>query len=203
MQTQAHAKTELATAAVVVTHAVESYDAWKRAFDRHAGARRDAGILATHINRHADDPNVVTVYLAGSDAAKLTAFLSSPGLASAMLDAGVKWPPHVARLTPVEDLTVKDRPLAGAIIRHEVTEYGAWKRAFDAHAEARARAGILGHAVTRSENNPNVVVVYVQTESLESLRAFASSPEVRQLMQAAGVVGAPDITFVQGGTWET
>jgi hypothetical protein len=98
---------------------------------------------------------------------------------------------------------VKDRPLAGAIIRHEVGDYAAWKRAFDGHADARARAGIIGHAVNRSEKNPNLVVVYLQAESLEPLRAFASSPDVKQAMQSASVIGAPDVTFVNGGTWES
>jgi hypothetical protein len=202
MQTQANATTKLPAAAVVVTHAVESYDAWKRAFDAHAGARRSAGIIAAHINRHADNPNLLSVYMAGTDAAKLTAFLSSPDLAAAMVGAGVKGPPHIAAITPVEDLTVKDRPLAGAIVRHEVRDYAAWKRGFDAHAEARARAGIIGHAVNRSAQNPNVVVVYLQAESLDPLRAFASSPDLKKVMQEVGVIGAPDITFANGGAWE-
>ena len=203
MQTQTHEKYTLPTAAAVVTHAVESYETWKRAFDSHAAARREAGIIATHVNRHAEDPNLLSVYIAGTDAAKLAAFLSSTDLAATMRGAGVKGPPHIATITPVEDLTVKDRPLAGAIIRHEVSDYAAWKRAFDGHADARARAGIIGHAVNRSEKNPNVVVVYVQAESHEPLRAFTSSPDVKQVMQAAGVIGAPDITLVNGGTWES
>jgi hypothetical protein len=202
MQTQANKSTRLPAAAAVVTHAVENYETWKRAFDAHAGARRSAGITAVHVNRHAENPNLLSVYLAGTDAAKLTAFLSSTDLATTMRDAGVKGPPHIAAVTPVEDLTVKDRPLAGAIVRHEVRDYAAWKRGFDAHADARARAGILGHAVNRSVQKPNVVVIYLQAESLDPLRAFASSPDVKQVMQAAGVIGAPDITFANGGTWE-
>jgi len=202
MQTQANAPAQLPVAAAVVTQAVESYETWKRAFDAHANARRSAGIVATHVNRHADDPNLLSVYLAGTDAAKLTAFLSSTDLAATMRGAGVKGPPHIAAITPVEDVTVKDRPLAGAIVRHEVRDYATWKRAFDGHADARARAGIIGHAVNRSVQNPNVVVVYLQAESLDPLRAFASAPEVKQVMQAAGVIGAPDVTFAHGGTWE-
>jgi hypothetical protein len=202
MQTQANPSTQVLAAAAVVTHAVENYETWKRAFDADAGARRSAGIAAVHVNRHAESPNVLSVYLAGTDAAKLTAFLSSPELAATMRGAGVKGPPQIAAITPVEDLTVKDRPLAGAIVRHEVKDYAAWKRGFDAHADARARAGIIGHAVNRSVQNPNVVVIYLQAESLDPLRAFASSPDVAQVMQAAGVIGAPEITFASGGTWE-
>jgi quinol monooxygenase YgiN len=202
MQTQANASTQLPAVAAVITHAVENYETWKRAFDAHAGARRAAGITATHINRDAEDPNLLSVYLAGTDAAQLKAFLSSTDLMATMRAAGVKGPPHIAAITPVEDLTVKDRPLAGAVIRHEVREYAAWKRAYDAHADARARAGVIGHAVNRSVENPNVVVIYLQAESLDALRAFVSSSDVKQVMQAAGVIGAPDIRFGNGGTWE-
>ena len=109
----------------------------------------------------------------------------------------------MAEVTPVEDMTVKDRPLAGAIVRHEVADYAAWKRAFDGDAAARARAGIVGHAVNRSAQNPNVVVVYVQAPSLETLRAFTSSPDIKKVMKAAGVIGTPEVTLVNGGTWES
>ena len=88
MQTQANT-TKLASAAVIVTHAVADYETWKRAFDGDATARRNAGIVATHINRSAENPNLVSIYLAATDAAKLDAFLSSADLkeTSSKLDA--------------------------------------------------------------------------------------------------------------------
>ena len=114
-----------------------------------------------HINRAADNANLVSIYLAATDAAKLDAFLASADLKETMKGAGVKGVPQLAKITPVDDLTVKDRPLPAAIIRHEVSDYAAWKRGFDGHADARARAGIIGHAVNVSAENPNLVVVYL------------------------------------------
>jgi heme-degrading monooxygenase HmoA len=198
MQTQ----TTPPTAAVVVTHDVESFERWKHAFDSHADARRTAGVTTTHINRDADQPNRLSVYMAGSDAARLAAFLKSPDLASRMLGAGVKGPPTIAAITPVDDHTQK-RPLAGVIVRHTVTDYATWKRAFDGDAAARTAAGILGHAVNRSVQDPNTVIIYLQAESLDTLRAFTASPRIKQVMSDAGVVGPPAFTFVTGGTWES
>ncbi len=189
-------------AAVIVTHAVESYETWKRAFDAHAAAQGSAGIVATHINRSAENPNLLSVYLAATDAAKLDAFLSSADLKATMKNAGVKGAPTFAKITPMEDRAVKDRALPGAIVRHEVADYAAWKRGFDADAPARARAGIVGHAVNRSAERPNVVIVYLQAESLDALRAFTSKPELKETMKAAGVVGAPEIAFVNGQAWD-
>lgn len=203
MEIQTSAQSQLPAAAVVITHDVEDFSAWKRAFDRHVAARQSAGIVAAHVNQDAGNPNHLSVYLAGSDRAKLTAFLGNLDTMAIMRDAGVTGPPHIVDLTPVEDLTRKDRPLAGLIVRHEVRDYAAWKIAFDGDGPARAKAGVIGHAVNRSVRNPNVVVVYLQAESLDVLRAFAASSALKQVMQAAGVVGAPDLSFVNGGTWQS
>jgi hypothetical protein len=189
------------TAAVVVTHEVESYEIWKRAFDQHATSRKSAGIVATHINRDDAQPNVLSVYLAGNDAAKLAAFLHSQDLMTTMREAGVKGPPRVAAITPVEDRTQKEAT-AGLIVRHAVADFAAWKRAFDAHAGARADAGVIGHAINRSVDDPNLVIVYMQARTIEQLRAFAGSASLKEAMHDAGVTSAPELSFVQGGAWE-
>jgi hypothetical protein len=203
MEIQAASPSQLPVAAVVVSHDVEDYTIWKLAFDRHAAARRNAGIVAAHVNQDAENPNRLSVYLAGADRAKLAAFVGDVALMATMRDAGVTGPPHIVDLTPVEDLTNKDRPLAGLIIRHEVRDYAIWKSAFDGHGDARSKAGVIGHAVNRGVRNPNVVVIYLQAESLEALRAFAAAPDLKAVMQAAGVVGAPDLSFVHGGQWQS
>ena len=191
----------LPSIAAVVSHDVTDFDTWQRAFDGSSAARKGAGIVAAHVNRDAANPNQLSVYLASNDAERLNAFLSSRDLMGTMRDAGVKGPPAIAMITPVEDQTVKDRPLAGAIVRHEVQDFAIWKRAFDGDSDARRKAGIIGHAVNRGLKNPNLVVVYLQAESVDSLRAFASRPELKAVMTAAGVIGAPDISFVTGGAW--
>jgi hypothetical protein len=203
METRAASQRQLPAAAVVINHEVEDYAVWKRAFDRHAATRRNAGIVAAHVNQDAENPNRLSVYLAGSDRAKLAAFLGDISLMATMREAGVTGPPHIVDLTPMEDLTCKDRPLAGLIICHEVRDYAAWKWAFDGHANARGTAGVIGHAVSRSVRNPDVVVVYLQAEALEALRAFAAASDVKAVMAAAGVVGAPELSFVHGGHWQT
>jgi hypothetical protein len=193
--------TSTPTAAAVVTHEVASYEVWKRAFDQHASARKSAGIVATHINRDAARPNLLSVYLAGNDAAKLAGFLTSQDTMTTMRNAGVQGPPRIAKITPVEDATRKEA-LAGLIVRHAVTDFAAWKRAFDDHAGARSDAGIVGHAINRSVDDPNLVVVYLQARSLDQLREFASSASLKEAMQRAGVTSAPELSFVQGSAWE-
>ena len=194
-------QTNKPTIAVVVTHDVESFERWKAAFDAHAGSRRGAGIIATHINRDADDPNRLSIYMAGTDAGKLGTFLESRDLAMAMLEAGVKGPPSIALVTPIDDATVK-RPAAAVIVRHTVRAYDTWKRAFDAHQAARTAAGIVGHSVNRLAADPSTVILYLQADTPEALRHFTSSADLAATMRDAGVEGPPELTFAQGGAWE-
>ena len=100
MQTQAQTS-NLATVAVLVSHAVSDYETWKRAFDGHAAARRHASIVATHVNRSAENPSFVGIYLAATDAAKLDAFLGSADLKETMKNAGVQGAPQIAKITPL------------------------------------------------------------------------------------------------------
>lgn len=135
--------------AAVVTHEVTDYAIWKHAFEEHAGARQRAGIVGTHINRGADNPNLISVYLGASDIASLRGFLNSDDLKATMARAGVKGPPTVLLTTPVEDMPVKDRALPGAIVSHHVASYETWRKVFDEDAPSRAKAGIVGYAINR------------------------------------------------------
>lgn len=185
-------------AVAVIQLQVESFDAWKKGFDEHAAARKNAGILAAHVSRSAQDPNGVTVCLVAATFEALTAFLESPDRAEAMKRSGVVGTPTTTLASPVEDLLIKNRPLAGAIVRHRVADFDAWKRGFDGRAAARAQAGIVGHAVDRGRDDPNEVIVYLQAESVEALRRFTESEDLKAAMARSGVQGPPQVALVQG-----
>ncbi|HYW33659.1 MAG TPA: antibiotic biosynthesis monooxygenase, partial [Candidatus Bathyarchaeia archaeon] len=69
--------------------------AWKLAFDKHAPARKAAGLSKAHVLRAVEDPNAVTVLLDFADAAKAKAFSASPDLKAAMKSAGVVGKPQI------------------------------------------------------------------------------------------------------------
>ena len=183
--------------AAIVTHAVADYDHWKAGFDAHQQPREDVGIEAHCLNRLLDEENTISAYFLATDQAKLEAFFADPELAKAMKAAGVAGPPTILFVRQDEDTTVWDRPLAAAVVVHDVEDYERWKQAFDAHAGARASAGVIAHAVNRSVEDPNRVVVFLQAEKRESLQSFMQSPDLAQAMMAAGVQGKPHVTFVQ------
>jgi quinol monooxygenase YgiN len=187
-------------AAELITHTVRDYDVWRKGFDAHEPARRAAGILGHHVNRNVDHPNTVSIYLTAESAEQLSRFGASADLHDVMKRAGVIGEPTVTALVPL-DVQVARRPSAAAIITHDVADYAVWKRVFDEHDAARKKAGIIGYAVSRRADRPNTIVIYLQADSLDQLKAFAASPDLQATERRAGVVGMPQVTFVQGLDW--
>jgi len=190
------------TAMAIVEHEVASFDAWKGAFEGHADARAAGGVRSARVSRATDAPNTVTVCLVGGSAESLQAFLATPERRQAMQRAGVVGTPTITLAVPVEDLTVRDRALPGAFLRHRVDDFDAWKRGFDARAGARAKGGVVGHAIARAKDDPNDVIVLLQAESLDALRRFTGSEDLRAAMRSLGVRGEPRVTLVTTGPVE-
>lgn len=185
--------------AVLLTHTVSDFDRWKEGFDSHEPSRRAAGILGHHINRAEGDPNVVTLFLALSDRDKAQAFSQSPDLAEAMQRFGVTSPPEVRWLQPVREAVVWDRQLPAILIHHRVADFDAWLAGYDKAADLQKSGGIIGQAANRSLDDPNLVTIYHQAESFDTLRAFVADPRLEAAMRAAGVISEPEITFQTGG----
>jgi quinol monooxygenase YgiN len=85
--------------------------------------------------------------------------------------------------------------MATLFVRHGVSDFGEWKRAYDAFDGERQTMGVTGHGVYQAEGDPNDVTVYHHFDSMEAAKAFMESPRLAEVMKAAGVQGAPDIWF--------
>jgi hypothetical protein len=83
------------------------------------------------------------------------------------------------------------------IVRHKVADYSRWKEAFDAHLNVRKAAGETEARVLLSVEDPREVTLFFDWDSLERARQFAGSEELKQAMRQAGVVGDPDIRFLE------
>jgi hypothetical protein len=189
----------LPPAAVLLTHRVADFDAWKKVFDRGEQDRRDAGILGHHINRSANDPNQITLYLAIQDVDRATAFAASPDLQREMQEAGVIEAPEMQWMTPVRESLVWDRTLPAFMLTHRVADFDQWLEGYDAAAGIQRSKGIIGHAANRSTDDPSLAIVYHQAESFDTLRAFLEDADLRAAMSAAGVTSEPEVTFCTGG----
>ncbi len=189
----------LPPAAVLITHPVADFDAWKVGFDQHEPARRAAGCLGHHVNQAEGDPNLVTIYLAVADLDKAKSFAESDDLKTVMQQVGVTGAPEITWVTPIRESIVWDRQLPAFLLKHRVADFDSWLQGYDGAAELQKSKGIIGHAANRSIDDPSMAIIYHQAESFDTLRAFLSDPDLQAAMKAAGVTSEPEVTFQTGG----
>jgi len=190
---------ELPPYAALLTHPVADVDRWKAGFDADEPNRRAAGVLGHHINRAEDDPNLITIFLALSDLDAAKAFAASPELGETMQKFGVTAPPEISWLQPVREEVVWDRQLPAIILSHHVADFDTWLAGYDDAGELQKSGGIIGQAANRSLDDPSLVTVYHQAETFDTLRSFLDNPDLRAVMEKAGVNSEPEVTFHTGG----
>jgi quinol monooxygenase YgiN len=88
---------------------------------------------------------------------------------------------------------------ARLFVRHEVADYGTWRKAFDAFAPTQKKMGVIYSAVYRSSDNTNDVTVIHDFHSVAKAKAFVASPELQAAMEKAGVKGVPQIWIATKG----
>ena len=81
------------------------------------------------------------------------------------------------------------------IVSLKVAEFSKWKAGFDAHAEDRAEAG-LNAVAHQNIDDPNNAIVIVTAPSKEAFLAFFTRPETQEMQKKAGVLGSPEIKFI-------
>jgi hypothetical protein len=79
------------------------------------------------------------------------------------------------------------------IVSHEVTDFAAWKKGFDAGKGNRDKAGITERYVVRNADKPNFVTIVLESGSLENAKKFVSALEERMKKGGGVIIGAPDI----------
>jgi hypothetical protein len=83
------------------------------------------------------------------------------------------------------------------IVRHKVADYSRWKEAFDAHLNTRKAAGETEFRVLLSVDDPREVTLLFDWDSLDRARRFVGSADLKQTMKQAGVVGDPEVRFLE------
>jgi hypothetical protein len=80
-------------------------------------------------------------------------------------------------------------------VRHKVTDYANWKRAYDAFDATRKKFGVTGDSIYRDADDSSAVIVTHNFRDTSTAKAFASSKELKSAMEQAGVAGPPEIWF--------
>ncbi len=187
---------DLPPAALLVAHRVADYDAWKQAFDARRAARKETGFLGHNVNRGADDPQMIYVYLPCADAVAARGYLDRADVAQSLEAGGVEGPATAHLTRPMFGEVVSGKLLPAIIVHHGVEDYDAWVKVYNEFDLYRKESGIVGHAVDQEFDDANKVIVYHQAEALTMLRAFVDSDELKERMREGGVREPFEIRFV-------
>ena len=80
-------------------------------------------------------------------------------------------------------------------VRHDVADFGVWKKGYDSYADTQKKMGVFNQAVYQSASNPNDVTVIHDFHSLEEAKTFVASADLKAHMESLGVKGTPQIWF--------
>jgi quinol monooxygenase YgiN len=81
--------------------------------------------------------------------------------------------------------------------RHTVKDYDAWKSVFDSVSDLRQQNGERAYQILRQGNGSGELILLFEWDSLENAQRYASSPELKEAMEQAGVIGKPEILFLE------
>src|SRR4029077_11238047 len=87
--------------------------------------------------------------------------------------------------------------MVAVIVRHKVKDFDAWKPLFDEHGEVRRRDGALGHQLYRVTGDPQDVIIVNEFKDASAAQAFLADSSLREVMDRAGVISAPDIAICE------
>ena len=82
------------------------------------------------------------------------------------------------------------------LVIHESENFNKWKPVYDEHEKVRKSSGSKGARLFRSKDNPNETAVLIEWDNIENAKKFASSPNLKETMQRAGVIGMPKVYFL-------
>lgn len=83
------------------------------------------------------------------------------------------------------------------LVRHKVRDFAEWKPFFDADAPVRQQAGIHTRHLLRNADDPQEIIVLFEVDDLGKAREFSQAPQLKEIMEKAGVLDQPDMYFLE------
>jgi len=82
------------------------------------------------------------------------------------------------------------------IINHEVKDFTAWKKEFDADQPNLQKVGVQLLGIYRALKNPNDITMIFDAPNTEIYDELMSDPNRQDAIKRGGVIGTPVATFL-------
>jgi len=82
------------------------------------------------------------------------------------------------------------------LVRFTVEDLAKWKSVFEEAATLRKSFGSMGVRAFTKAGSPNEVTILGEYEDVEKARQMFQSQEFRDATKRGGVMGPPDVTFL-------
>jgi quinol monooxygenase YgiN len=82
------------------------------------------------------------------------------------------------------------------LMRFPVRDYTNWRHEFDSQATWRQQNGQRSCQTFRDADDPNVVTLLCEWQSLQSVKTFLADPQLSENMQLAGVMAQPSLHII-------
>ena len=86
--------------------------------------------------------------------------------------------------------------MVSMLVKAKVKDFQAWKKVYDEAAGLRASFGGGADQVFQDTNDPHTYFAIIDWDSQENAQKYAQSPELKEAMEKAGVVGQPAVYFL-------
>ena len=173
-----------------VRHEVTDYATWRKSYNAFGAVQRQYGVISQSVYQSVDDPNDITVVHDFKSELDAKAFVTSDKLKTAMQSSGVKGAPTVWYTTVTPGTSGRTNHVK-LFVRHDVTDYAAWRKAYEAFQPTTRKMGVTAQAVYQATDNPNDVTVTHDFASVEKAKALLTSAKLKAAMQDSGVKGQP------------
>jgi hypothetical protein len=91
--------------------------------------------------------------------------------------------------------TIVTTPQNMVVVMQKVANYEKWKMGYDGHDSVRQSHGVHNYVIGRGLMDSNMVIVALKIDDTAKAMAFAKDPDLKKVMQKAGVVGKPTMAF--------
>ena len=82
------------------------------------------------------------------------------------------------------------------MVKHSVASYPAWKEVYMGHDSVRQAYGITPMFIARGSEDTTTVLVMNKLTDVQKAKDFAASPDLKMVMEKAGVTGPPTVAFL-------